>query len=83
MEPVSEGRPKTGNPTLSWLVRCWEEPRERSQDGPVLRGFVRDLKTGEERYLSDPCQLGELLNREMRGAERAAEEGQENPGTGG
>jgi hypothetical protein len=83
MEPVSEGRPKAGNPTLSWLVRCWEEPRERSQDGPVLRGFVRDLKTGEERYLSDPRQLGELLNREMRGVGMATEDGQENPGTGG
>jgi hypothetical protein len=80
---VSEGRFKTGNPTLSWLVRCWEEPRERSQDGPVLRGFVRDLKTGEERYLSDPRELGEMVNREMRGAGVAAEGEKENPGTGG
>jgi hypothetical protein len=83
MEPVSEGRIKAGNPTLSWLVRCWEEPRERSQEGPVLRGFVRDLKTGEERYLSDPRELGEMVNREMKGMGVAAEDEHENPGTGG
>ena len=80
---MSEGRFKAGNPTLSWLVRCWEEPRERPQDGPVLRGFVRDLKTGEERYLSDPRELGELLSREMRGADWATADEQENPGTRG
>lgn len=80
---MSEGRIKAGNPTLSWLVRCWEEPRERSQEAPVLRGFVRDLKTGEERYLSDPRELGEMVNREMRGVGEAAENEQKNPGTGG
>lgn len=66
---------------MSWLVRCWEEPRERAQDdGPVLRGFVRDLKTGEERYLSDPRELGELLNREMREAAEDEQERSENRG---
>jgi len=79
---VNEGKFKAGQPAVSWMVRCWEEPREKGSDPPVYRCFVRDLKTGEERYLNDPCQLGELLNREMRGAEMAAEESQETPGTG-
>ena len=63
---MSEGKPRTGSLALSWLVRCWEEPSAQSQDDPVLRGFVRDLKTGKERYLSHPRELGEMLTREMR-----------------
>jgi hypothetical protein len=61
---VSEEKPKTG----SWLIRCWEEPTKQSQDDPVVRGFVRDLKTGKERYVSDPRELGEILAQEMREA---------------
>jgi len=54
---VSEVKPKTGSIALTWLVRCWEEPSEQPEDRPVLRGFIRDLKTGKERYLSDPGEL--------------------------
>ena len=53
---------------LSWLVRCWEEPRENPQDAPVFRCSIRDLKTGEERYLNDPRELGEMVLRKMRQA---------------
>lgn len=84
---MSEGRPKAGNPTLSWLVRCWEEPREQPQDDPVLRCLVRNLRTGEERYLSDPRELGEMVTRKLREAGRTAEgepeSRQEKWGTGG
>jgi hypothetical protein len=66
---VSEPRVKTGSLTLSWLVRCWEEPREQVKDEtkeePVLRCFIRDLKTGEERYLRDPRELVELVVKPM------------------
>jgi hypothetical protein len=63
---VNDNRPKGGSPTMSWLVRCWEEPRELAQAEPVLRCFVRDLRTGEERYLTDPREIGELVLRQLR-----------------
>jgi hypothetical protein len=71
---VSEAKPKTGSIALSWLVRCWEEPSQQEGDGPVLRGFVRDLKTGKERYLSDPGVLGEIVTQEILDAERMRED---------
>lgn len=59
-------RSKKGIPTMSWLVRCWEEPREGDHETPVFRCSVRDLRTGEERYLSDPREIGELMLRQAR-----------------
>ncbi len=63
---MNDNRPKGGSPTMSWLVRCWEEPRELAHAEPVLRCFVRDLRTGEERYLKDPREIGELVLRQLR-----------------
>ncbi len=77
-----EGKPKTGSIALSWLIRCWEEPSQQSEDRPVLRGFVRDLKTGKERYLSDPGELGELVTQEILEAERTKEDEAEETGSG-
>ncbi len=79
---MSEAKPKTGSIALSWLVRCWEEPSQQSEDRPVLRGFVRDLKTGKERYLSDPGELGEMVTQEILEAERTREDEAEKPGPG-
>ncbi|HEX6902233.1 MAG TPA: hypothetical protein VF789_21125 [Thermoanaerobaculia bacterium] len=56
---------------MSWLVRCWEEPREGEHETPVYRCSVRDLRSGEERYLNDPREIGELMLRQVR-AERKA-----------
>lgn len=53
---------------MSWLVRCWEEPREAPHAEPVLRCFIRDLRTGEERYLTDPREIGELVLRQLQAA---------------
>jgi len=65
---MKSDKPKEGNFTMSWLVRCWEEKREVAQRDPVLRCFVRDLRTGEERYLSDPREIGDLMLRQFRTA---------------
>lgn len=59
--------------TLSWLVRCWEEMRDDPQEAPVVRCFIRDLRTGEERYLNDPRELGELMLQRLRAAREVAE----------
>ncbi|HEY0514518.1 MAG TPA: hypothetical protein VGH73_21630 [Thermoanaerobaculia bacterium] len=67
---------------MSWLVRCWEEPRDQPQGDPVLRCFIRDLKTGEERYLSDPRELGDLVTG-GRGRQGTAETEPEKLRTGG
>jgi hypothetical protein len=68
----SQRKPGAGRPASSWMVRCWEEPREKAGEEPVFRCFVRDLRTGEERYLSDPRELGELILRKLREAGRTA-----------
>jgi hypothetical protein len=57
---------------MSWLVRCWEEPREAAQEEPVLRCYIRDLRTGEEHYLNDPRRVGELMLRQLRPEQRQA-----------
>lgn len=57
---------------MAWLVRCWEEPREAPQEDPVFRCFIRDLRTGEEHYLNDPRQIGELMFRQVRAEQREA-----------
>ncbi len=56
----------------SYLVRVW---RETGADAN-LRFYLRDLKTGEERYLGDAKQIGELLTRGLR-VETAARPRQE------
>jgi hypothetical protein len=68
---MSDQAPKA---TLSWLVRCWEEVREDSRGAPVARCFIRDLRTGEERYLTDPRELGELLLQRLRAAQEEPDE---------
>jgi len=45
----------------SFLIRVWTEPREVESQEETVRGFLRNLKTGEEQYLNDPQKLGELL----------------------
>lgn len=80
---MSEGRTKPGNPaSLSWMIRCWEEPREQAEGETVFRCFVRDLKTGEERYLSDPRELGELVLRRLRETGRTSRSAQKHYKTG-
>lgn len=46
-------RRAAGRPLASFLVRCWFEPRDADDKEPVLRGYLRNLKSGEETYLSD------------------------------
>jgi hypothetical protein len=60
--------------TMSWLVRFWEEPREDPQEAPVVRCFIRDLRTGEERYVNDPRELGELMLQRLRSAAQESDE---------
>ena len=52
----------------SFLVRCWKEPREVVDHPDVVRVYIRNLRTGEEYYLDDPSQVGEMLERGLLSA---------------
>jgi hypothetical protein len=66
---MKDGEPnevRGGVPAMSWLVRCWVEPRETEQAEPVIRCCLRNLRTGEEQYAGDPEKLGELVLQHLR-----------------
>lgn len=41
----------------SFLVRIWEEPRERRNEVPEWRGSVEHVQTGQKRYFIDADTL--------------------------
>ena len=49
--------------SASFLVRIWKEPGAEGGTS-TMRGYFRNLKTGEERYVADPNALLELLQVE-------------------
>lgn len=52
----------------SFLVRCWMEPREMADQPDIVRVYVRNLRTGEEHYLNQPSQVGEVVERGLQQA---------------
>ncbi len=66
MQDGEANEAKRGIPGMSWLVRCWVEPRETEQGELVIRCCLRNLRTGEEQYVGDPGKLGELVLRDLR-----------------
>ena len=62
----SDAKTKANPQTASFLVRFWREPREKSGDDPVVRGYLRNLGSGEEQYIRDPEQLGVHILRYLR-----------------
>jgi hypothetical protein len=52
----------------SFLVRCWMEPREMTDEPDIVRVYVRNLRTGEEHYLNQPSQVGEVVERGLQQA---------------
>lgn len=58
------GSPMNTN-TSSYLVRFWYEPRETDGSSPVLRGMVRNLRTGSEKLLLGPDELAEFMRHEL------------------
>ena len=58
-EPIE---PQFQSTSSSYLVRVWQETGEDAE----VRFYLRNLKTGEERYLGDPKQIAELLTGGLR-----------------
>ena len=56
----------------SLLVRCWLEPREDSSESPIVRGYVKNLKTGEEHFIKDVDSVGEQIRRTLEPATAGA-----------
>ncbi len=52
--------------TTSFLVRFWREPRETDDGIRPIRGYIRHLQTGEERYVSDTGLILEYVLRQLR-----------------
>jgi hypothetical protein len=52
-------------PAASLLVRCWLEPQPRAEAAPILRGYVRNLKTGEETFIKDLESVGLQILRQL------------------
>lgn len=49
----------------SFLVRVWYESRETPSGQPSFRGYVRNLQTGEERFVRDPETVTEQIVRQI------------------
>lgn len=62
----STGETIERRPSSSFLVRVWLEARELEGAEPILRGYVRNLKSGEQEYFGQPEKLAELLMRQLR-----------------
>ena len=60
-----EPRSADERPAASLLVRCWLEPSETESAEPVLRGYVKNLKTGEERFIKDLESVGQQILRQL------------------
>jgi hypothetical protein len=64
--PVRPGSSTSSErPSASLLVRCWLEPREGAGEAPILRGYVKNLKTGEEQFIKDLDAVGEQIRRNL------------------
>ena len=81
---MTEGRHKH-KMSDSFLVRCWKEPREVAGQADVIRFYVRNLRTGEEHYISESSQVGGLLERGLQESAAApavhSEPGRGSPGS--
>lgn len=50
----------------SFLVRVWYEAREAAGGPPTFRGYIRNLLTGEERFIRDPATVSEEILEQIR-----------------
>ncbi len=64
-------------PAVSYLVRFWLEPGEAERESAPVRGYVRDLRTGEERYFGDPRRLAEHVLRQLHAVQQEQAEDSE------
>lgn len=64
---VGEKQQITRSGSSSYLVRVWQE----TGDDARVRFYLRDLKTGEERYVGDSSRIGDVLANGLRAGDKA------------
>lgn len=74
--PAGPAQPPTDDRSSgSFLVRIWYEAREIDGGAPAFRGYIKNLHTGEERFVRDPANVSEQILRQMRDEAQEAAEG--------
>jgi len=64
---MSRATPINDRSAGSFLVRVWYETRETAEEPPTFRGYIRNLLTGEERFIRDPETVSEQILKQMSG----------------
>ena len=54
----------------SFLLRVWFEPGEAGDTEAPARGYLRNLQTGEERYIGTPEALTAVIQGQIRSLEQ-------------
>jgi hypothetical protein len=80
--PRQEGSQTQERPGASLLVRCWLEPRN-SDESPILRGYLKNLRTGEEHFIKDLDSVGQQILRSLTNADAASPVASEELGRSG
>jgi hypothetical protein len=65
--------------TYSFLVRLWQEPREVEGEQEAVRGYLRDLQTGEEHYVTDTRAIADFFESSLQEVKRADRAGRSRP----
>jgi hypothetical protein len=61
----AETTPTGERSSASLLVRCWLEPSGVAGEPPALRGYVKNLKTGEETFFKDFDAVSQQIQRSL------------------
>lgn len=64
-----ESRERDPRSSGSFLVRAWLEQREIDGEEPSFRGYIKNLATGEERFVRLPDDLGAEIARSVTGTD--------------
>jgi hypothetical protein len=73
----SQQNPPGDRSSGSFLIRVWYEAREIDGSAPAFRGYIKNLHTGEERFVRDPATVSEQILRQMGNEPPAEVEGNE------
>lgn len=63
--------------SASLLVRCWLEAPAHEGEPPILRGYVKNLTTGEELFIKDLESVGQQIRRQLAAGAANGESGAE------
>ena len=68
----SETGSREERPSALLVVRCWLEPQRDAE--PVVRGYIRDLRSGEEVAIGDLKAVEQHVRRQLHLQEQQQEQ---------